>query len=207
MKGPYRIIECTSLGDYIIQLIDQPTGAHRKYPASTLAPLLAHLFPCMPVDSTDFWFLNAIDGPVHHPLKVVCALSTTMTSGLTDTHWPNPMQPDHTWSHTHHLQQVQPNPSNPQPLYCRLFLPAPPSFFVSFRAAGTLRPQWSLVQVDLPCTKRDPYYSNASYRTTGLYFVHFFRQHPNNKSQEQSTRPMVAPMAPLLDCQWHNQIQ
>ena len=69
IQGPYRILECTGTGAYLVQCVDQPTSAPRKYPASALAPLPPHLFPCMPVDSADFRFLNATDAPIHHPLK------------------------------------------------------------------------------------------------------------------------------------------
>jgi hypothetical protein len=39
MRGPYRIIECTGTGAYIVQHADQPNGAHRKYPATAFAQL------------------------------------------------------------------------------------------------------------------------------------------------------------------------
>ena len=39
MRVPYRIIEGSGNGAYTVQRLDQPTGAHRKYPASALAPL------------------------------------------------------------------------------------------------------------------------------------------------------------------------
>jgi len=51
-------------------------------------------------------------------------------------------------------------------------------FFVAYRATGTLRPRWSLVQIDLPCSKRDP--DSQAYATTGHYFAHFFRRHPDD---------------------------
>ena len=183
MKGPYRILECTGTGAYLVQRVDQPTSAPRKYPASALAPLPPHLFPCMPVDSADFRFLNATDAPIHHPLK----------RGLRIAHYndvwfdrsANPPTP----------QSLRPHPvSAPVP---STSLPGPPHpsaatlltavlasrdklFFVAYRAPGTLRPRWSLVQIDISCSKRDP--DSQAYATTGYYFAHFFRRHPDDAS-------------------------
>ena len=51
-------------------------------------------------------------------------------------------------------------------------------FFISYRPAGTLRPRWYLVQVDLPQSIIDP--ASAHHATDGHYYCHFFGKHPDD---------------------------
>jgi hypothetical protein len=184
MRGPYRIIECSGTGAYTVQRLDQPTGAHRTYPASALAPLPPHLLPCLPVDTADFRFLNATDAPIHHPLKRGLRITHYNDiwldrSAATSTPTTNKDHPISTNSPSVAATPVDHTAATS--LATSITSSTDKLFFVSYLMPGTLRPRWSLVQVDLPCTERDP--DSQSYRTSGTYFVHFFRRHPDDTCQ------------------------
>jgi hypothetical protein len=51
-------------------------------------------------------------------------------------------------------------------------------FFVSYRPAGTLRPRWYLVQVDLPQSLD----ASANFASDGRYCCHFLGRHPDDTS-------------------------
>ncbi len=73
---------------------------------------------------------------------------------------------------------IPPTPLTGASLYTAISSSADRLFFVSYRSAGTLRPRWYLVQVDLPQSLE----ASANCASDGHYYCHFLGRHPDDAS-------------------------
>jgi hypothetical protein len=75
-------------------------------------------------------------------------------------------------------------PATGAALHTAISLSSDRLFFVSYRPAGTLRPRWYLVQVDLPQSLS----ASPAYASDGLYYCHFLGTHPDDTSLPDPAR-------------------
>ena len=204
-RGPYEIVESSGFGAYFVRLHGRPTAPLLKYPTQALSPLPPALLPCTPIDTPDFRYLNHSHAPLIHPLQspfniqmynnmwFPSALSTDHPPLFafrdipdTDAPYPSlspipiasipadaaiPIRPSTEPSPT-------PLPTDGASLHAAITLSPDRLFFVSYRPAGTLRPRWYLVQVDLPQSRL----ASALCASNGRYYCHFLGCHPDDTS-------------------------
>lgn len=187
-RGPFIVVEAAGRGAYIVRYMYGPqNGPTRKYRGEDLNLLPPALYPCAPIDCTDHRFMGihhaSVDNPFQHHLGI---------EGF-NAHWfeptvPNQLPPpitDHV-ADPFTLQDADSNSDHeafeysadlwkptcdPQKLYSRIQDSDDKLFFIAYRNTGTLRPMWSLVQVDLPQTHQEEAECNPE--VDGRYYVHF----------------------------------
>jgi hypothetical protein len=208
-RGPYEIIEATGYGAYFVRRYGSPTAPLLKYPTQALSPLPPALFPCHPVDTPDFRYLNHSESPLPHPLKspfnIQMYNNMWFPSSLATDHPPlfqftDVLDDDATAPTTLPFPipvasipaaaaipvlpsdplLVLPPPTTGASLFAAITASHDRLFLVSYRPAGTLRPRWYLVQVDLPQSLLDP--ASLACATDGRYYCHFLGKHPDDAS-------------------------
>ncbi len=212
-RGPYQVVESTGYGAYLVQRFGSPTAPLLKYPTQALTPLPPALLPCTPLDTPDFWYLNHSHSPLPHPLRspfnIQMYNNMWFPSSLPTDHPPlfafrdepdtdalASIPPSARLSHTSipaaaaipicasDDPPIPTTPSTASSLHAAILLSADRLFFVSYRPAGTLRPRWYLVQIDLPQTLL----ASPSYLSDGRYYCHFLACHPDDTSLPDPSR-------------------
>jgi hypothetical protein len=209
--GPYKIIEATGSGTYLVRCHDSPTAPLLKYPTQALSPLPPALIPCAPLAPPNFRHLNHSSSPLPHPLK-----SPPFNIQMCNNVWfPSSLATDHPplFQFTDVIDDTAtapavfpfplPSASVPADAAIPLFpaddalVPPPPItgaslfaaitaspdrlFLVSYRPVGTLQPCWCLVQVDLPQSLLDP--ASLACAAAGRCCCHFLGvKHPDDAS-------------------------
>ena len=208
-RGPFQITKDLGHNSYEVQRYDQPQSATRQYKGSQLYFLPPALFPAEPLDTVDQRFLNYEHAPVQHPLKQSMQIEMYNTKYFrprklkTNSNQVN--QPsvriDETAMQPHSLPTVQEmdkelNTVTPVPeseeyisvdpdaaaLLRKIQRSHDKLFFIKFTPAGTMRPKWYLIQVDLEATNE----VNPKYEENGIYYCGFLAKHcnDNGKSDE-----------------------
>ena len=206
-RGPYEIVESTGYGAYLVRRHGHPTAPLLKYPTQALSPLPPALLPCTPIDTADFRYLNHSHSPLPHPLRspfnIQMYNNMWFPSSLPTDHPPlfafrDLADTDDPASAP--LPFPLPTASIPAAaaipicasddpplpasfatgasLFAAITLSVDRLFFVSYRPAGTLRPRWYLVHVDLP----QSLLASTSCATDGRYYCHFLGCHPDDTS-------------------------
>ena len=71
---PYKIIESTGFGAYLIRRHSHITAPLLKYPTQALSPLPTSFLPCNPIDTPDLQYLNHSYAPLpqylHNPFRI-----------------------------------------------------------------------------------------------------------------------------------------
>jgi hypothetical protein len=205
-RGPYEVVEVTGHGTYLVRRHGHPASPAIRYATQALRALPPALLPCTPIDTPDFRYLNHSHSPLPHPLRSPFNIqmynnvwfSTPLSTDhpplfqFTDTPAPDmdPL-PFPLPAASLPAAAAVPLSSNDDPL-----IPSTPTtgpallaaihassdrlFFVSYRASGTLRPCWYLVQVDLPMSSVDR--NSAAFASHGRYYCHFLGRHPDDIS-------------------------
>jgi hypothetical protein len=211
LRGPYVITSVSGYGAYTLQRHGHPESALLRHHAENLSALPPALLPCAPVDTPDFRYLNHSHSPLPHPLKSpfnIQMYNNVWFSTKPSTHPPSfdftdtPILPPSTdppfplpaaslpvAAAVPTIPDDDPTPT-PIPATATTLLAAITAstdrlFFISYRAAGTLRPRWFLVQVDLASSLVDPH--TSTHPVTGIYYCHFFSQHPDDVSSTDPT--------------------
>jgi hypothetical protein len=204
VRGPFRILS-HSAGSYQVVPMHRPDSTPLSYPGHLLSPVPAGILPCTPVDSSDFRYLNHGHAPLPNPLKRHLNIEqynevwfsdpppsgppkystrTTVPSVLVDTTETSPFPSLASMDSAPELAtspvSSQPAPLSPASLHSAITASPDRLFFISYLPAGTARPRWYLVTVDLDLTAADPDCSDSA--ASGIYHVHFLLQHPSDKS-------------------------
>ena len=187
-RGPFIVTSANGKGAYYVRYMHGPVnGPTRKYRGEDLNLLPPILYPCEPVDCADHRLMGihhaAVDNPFQHHLGIegfnVHWLDGSATSAMPPSVANPPADPftlqDVTgplvgahFEPSHHLWRPT---SDPQQLYHRINTSTDRLFFIAYRNAGTLRPIWALIQVDLAQTHEPNAQCNPE--TDGKYYVHF----------------------------------
>jgi hypothetical protein len=199
VRGPFRIVS-HSAGSYQVTPLHNPTADPLSYPGHMLSPVPSGIMPCQPVDSPDFRYLNHGHAPLPNPLKRHLNIEQyneiwfTAPPAHRPTYPARTTQPATLIDHTDTTpfpslasMNVPPDPALPElPSAAPVLSPALLAtalatstdrlFFISYIPAGTARPRWYLVRVDLNRTESDP--DCPSPLTSGIYHAHFLLQHP-----------------------------
>ncbi len=187
-RGPFVIVGSAERGAYTVRyLYGPPNGPTRKYRGEDLNLLPPALYPCAPIDCTDHRFMGthhaSVDDPFKHHLGI---------EGF-NAHWFDPTAPsqqpppiknrvadpftlqDSSTVERHVDYEFSADlwkpTCDPALLYHRILESDDKLFFIAYRNAGTLRPIWSLVQVDLAQTHEPEAECNPE--VDGRYYVHF----------------------------------
>jgi hypothetical protein len=67
--GPYKIIEATGSGAYLVRCHDSPTAPLLKQPTQALSLLPPALLPCAPIHTPNFRYISHSSSLLPHPLK------------------------------------------------------------------------------------------------------------------------------------------
>jgi hypothetical protein len=207
-RGPYEIIATEGFGSYSVRKYGRPDAPLLKYPTQSLSALPPALLPCSPLDTPDFRYLNHSHAPLPHPLRhpfnIHMYNNMWFSPDIKTNHPPlfehidlpcsdsSPNSPDCNTPDTHvsiptaaSIPLAEPDPaittqppSSAPSLLSAILASTDKLFFVSYAPAGTLRPRWYLVQVDMLQTPLNP--PSKSYPSTGIYYCHFFGKHPDD---------------------------
>ena len=213
-RGPYEIVASTGFGAYMIRRHGQPDAPLLKYPTQALSPLPPALLPCTPIDTPDFRYLNhshaPLIDPLRNPFQIQMYNNMWFPSSLPTDHPPlfkfrdipdtdaadsaAPLPfPRPTASIPAaaaipiRASDEPPLPTTPltgDALSTAISLSSDRLFFISYRPAGTLRPRWYLVQVDLPQSLS----ASPHCASDGRYYCHFFGTHPDDTSLPDPSR-------------------
>ena len=187
-RGPYVVVSTNGKGAYNVRYMYGPVnGSTKKYRGEDLNLLPPALYPCEPIDCADHRLLGihhaSVDNPFQHHLGIegfnIQWLDGTVTSEqpppvanpvvdpfiLQDAIGPTIAD---TSELSHHLWKPT---CDPQRLFQRINESIDRLFFVAYRNAGTLRPIWALVQVDLAQTHNVK--AQCEPEVDGKYYVHF----------------------------------
>ena len=205
-RGPYEIVECTGFGAYFVRRYGHPTAPLLKYPTQALSPLPPAILPCTPIDTPDFRYLNHSHAPLPNPLlkpfQIQMYNNMWFTSSLPTDHPPLFKFRDVDDTDAASVSSSTPAPRASMPADAAipvcppddLPIPVTPAtgphlfdaitassdrlFFVSYRPAGTLRPRWYLVQIDLS----QSLIASPDCDSNGPYYCHFLGCHPDDTS-------------------------
>jgi hypothetical protein len=206
-RGPYEIVESTGFGAYLVRRHGHPSAPLLKYPTQALSPLPPALLPCTPIDTPDFRYLNHSHAPLPHPLRspfnIQMYNNMWFTSSLPADHPPlfefrdvpdtdasppdSPSLPLSIASIPARAAipvcdsddpSVPITPTTGTALHAAILLSVDRLFFISYCPAGTLRPRWYLVQIDLPQSLE----ASPDCISDGRYYCHFFGCHPDDAS-------------------------
>jgi len=206
-RGPYEIVRSTGRGAYFVRRHGDPTAPLLKYPTQALSPLPPAVLPCIPIDSPDFRYLNHSNAPLPHPLakpfniqmynnmwfpsslpadhpplfqfRDVDDTDTASASASTPATPPVSMPADAAIPVCPSDDPLVATPPTTGPsLFAAISASPDRLFFVSYRPAGTLRPRWYLIQIDIPQSLS----ASPAYASDGRYYCHFLGCHPNDTS-------------------------
>jgi hypothetical protein len=208
LRGPYSVIETLGHGAYIVQKVNQPHAPKLKYHTQDISLLPPAIRPVEPLDGPDLRYLNNSHAPIPHPLKAAFNIDRYDSIWFSKPHLSSPphfplctTNPISFTQSTQLLQELSPTPlrddyrvpivqdtthaPTPTPNALQLFTAIASStdklFFVAYTDAGTLRPCWFLISVDLSQTVKDARCTNHT--STGIYYCHFYLKHPNDRNE------------------------
>jgi len=213
-RGPYEIIEATGFGAYLVRRHGHPNAPLLKYPTQALSPLPPAILPCTPIDTPDFRYLNhshaPLIDPLRNPFQIQMYNNMWFPSSLPTDHPPLFEFRDVVDTDTPAAAALPQTPRPSASIPAAAAIPVLPSddppiptipstaaalstaislsqdrlFLISYRPAGTLRPRWYLVQVDLPQSLS----ASPDCASDGRYYCHFFGHHPDDTSLPDPTR-------------------
>jgi hypothetical protein len=208
-RGPFQVIKCLDHNSYEVQRYNEPESATRKYKGTELYLLPPIIYPHEPLDLMDERYLNYAHAPIVSPLMKPLRIelyedSHLIAGGVTvkDDKVDQPISTLDAAAFEDHVIPIMPSAEELFVESGTLF--APPEivehidtlnvthdsiqasrdklFFIRYTPAGTMRPRWFLVQVDIESTVE----INPEFLQNGRYFCAFLAKHPNDarKSDE-----------------------